>query len=155
MRVARPAQSVNNRAMPSRRPWRRPRLPFRPIVGGFVLAAAAVTAAAAWLLTDRLHWPVLLGYLAGINVTTFAAYLYDKSVARRDPAGAIGRLWRVPESALHLLAVAGGTVAAFAGQRLLRHKTHKQPFRAWFWTIAVVQFLALSAWVWHANFRRR
>ena len=140
------------RQVPTRR-WRRPRLPFRPIVGGFVIAGAAVTATAAWLLTQRLHWPALLAYLAGVNVATFGAYLYDKAVARRDPASAGGRLWRVPESALHVMALAGGTVAAFAGQRLLRHKTLKQPFRAWFWTIAAVQFVALSAWVWHANFR--
>ena len=135
------------------RRWRRPRLPFRPIVGGFVLGGAAVTAAAMLLLTRHLHWPALLAYLAGVNLATFGAYLYDKSVARRDPAGAGGRLWRVPESALHVLALAGGTVAAFAGQRLLRHKTHKQPFRARFWAIAVVQLVALSAWVWHANVR--
>jgi uncharacterized membrane protein YsdA (DUF1294 family) len=121
------------------------RLPFRPIVGGFLLAAAAVTALTAWLLADRLNFSALLAFLAGINLATFAAYAYDKSVAR----GEGGRLWRVPETVLHVLALAGGTPAAFAGQKLLRHKTVKRPFRVWFWSIVVLQIAALSFWIWH------
>jgi uncharacterized membrane protein YsdA (DUF1294 family) len=123
----------------------RRRLPFRPIVGGFLLAAAVVTALIAWLLADRLHWGALVAFLAGINLATFAAYLYDKSVAR----GEGGRLWRVPETVLHLLALAGGTPAAFAGQKLLRHKTVKRPFRWWFWSIVVLQIGLLSLWIWY------
>jgi uncharacterized membrane protein YsdA (DUF1294 family) len=126
----------------------RPRLPFRPIVGGFLLAAAVVTGLTAWLLAGRFDWALLLAFLAGINLATFAAYLYDKSVAR----GQGSRLWRVPETVLHVLALAGGTPAAFAGQKLLRHKTIKRPFRAWFWSIVVLQIAALSLWVWY---RRR
>lgn len=131
-------------------PWRRPRLPFRPIVGGFLLAGAAVTAAVTWVLAGRLQWAGVLAYLAGVNLATFFAYVYDKSVARTDPLRR-PRLWRVPESVLHVLTLAGGTPGAFAGQRLLRHKTMKQPFRAWFWTIVAVQFVALSLWIWHAG----
>jgi uncharacterized membrane protein YsdA (DUF1294 family) len=127
----------------------RRRLPFRPIVGGFLLAAAAVTAVTAWLLADRLNWSALIAFLAGINLATFAAYLYDKSVAR----GEGGRLWRVPETVLHVLALAGGTPAAFAGQKLLRHKTVKRPFRAWFWAIVVLQIALLSLWIWYRRDR--
>ena len=124
----------------------RPRLPFRPIVGSFLLLAAVVTALTAWFLATRLEWAALLAFLAGINLATFGVYVYDKSVARNP-----GRLWRVPETVLHVLAFAGGTPAAFAGQKLLRHKTMKQPFRTWFWAIVVVQIAALSAWVWYAR----
>ena len=123
----------------------RQRLPFRPIVGGFLLAAAVVTTLTAWLLADRLNFEALLAFLAGINVSTFAAYAYDKCVAR----GQVGGLWRVPETVLHVLALAGGTPAAFAGQKLLRHKSVKQPFRAWFWSIVVLQIVVLSLWVWY------
>ena len=130
--------------------WRRPRLPFRPIVGGFLLFAAALTTAVAWLLADRLHWPWLVAYLAGVNVATFSAYAYDKSVARTDAVQRT-RLWRVPESALHLMTLCGGTPAAFAGQRVLRHKTMKQPFRAWFWAIVALQLVLLSLWIWHTR----
>ena len=122
------------------------RLPFRPIVGGFLIAAAGVIALVSFLLVARFDWPALVAFLAGINLATFAAYVYDKAVSRRDT-----RLYRVPETVLHLLALAGGTPAAFAGQKLLRHKTIKQPFRAWFWGIVVVQIAALSAWVWYGH----
>ena len=120
------------------------RLPFRPIVGAFLLGAAAVTALITWLLVDRWEWGVLLAFLAAINLATFAAYLYDKSAACRE-----GRYYRVPETVLHALALAGGSPAAFAGQKLLRHKSSKRPFRAWFWGIVVLQIAALSLWIWH------
>jgi uncharacterized membrane protein YsdA (DUF1294 family) len=124
------------------------RFPFRPIVGGLLLLAAGVTALIAWLLAERLNSPPLLAFIAAINLVTFAAYFYDKSVARRERPG---RLRRMPETVLHMLALAGGTPAAFAGQKLLRHKTLKQPFRAWFWTIVVFQIVGLSAWVYHTG----
>jgi uncharacterized membrane protein YsdA (DUF1294 family) len=125
----------------------RRRLPFRPIVGGFLLGAGIVIALAAAFLTLRFHWEPLPAFLAAINLATFAAYGYDKSAAR----GEGGRLWRVPETVLHALALAGGTPAAFAGQKLLRHKTMKRPFRSWFWAIVVLQIAALSAWLWYSN----
>jgi uncharacterized membrane protein YsdA (DUF1294 family) len=125
------------------RPWRRPRLPFPPIVGGFFLAGMALAASTAWLLAARFNVGALVAYLAGVNVATSAAYLYDKSVATSGTA-----LWRVPEAALHLLALAGGTPAAFAAQRLLRHKTRKDGFRTWFWVIVTVQAAAVAGWLW-------
>ena len=140
--VRRPAPPPR-RAGSSRAPWRRPRLPFPPIVGGFLILGALLTAATAWLLSARLEAGALLAYLTGVNLTTFGAYLYDKSVA-----GSTLALWRVPEAVLHLLALAGGTPAAFAGQHVLRHKTRKEAFRAWFWVIAAVQVAAVGAWVW-------
>jgi uncharacterized membrane protein YsdA (DUF1294 family) len=140
-----------------RRSWRRPWLPFRPIVAGFLIAAGAVVGAVCWVLVGRFGWAGVLAYLAGVNLATFLAYAYDKAVARGaaapSPDGRPGgaRLWRVPESVLHLMALAGGTPAAFAGQRALRHKTAKQSFRVWFWVIVVAQTAALSAWVWYAG----
>ena len=125
------------------RPWRRPRLPFPPIVAGFLIAGASLTAVTAWLLASRLHTGALLAYVAGVNLTTLGAYLYDKSVA-----GSAAALWRVPEAVLHLLALAGGTPAAFAGQQLLRHKTRKPGFRAWSWAIVAIQLAAIGVWAW-------
>jgi len=126
---------------PGRR-WRRPRLPFPPIVGGFVLAAAALTASLAWLLAYRLNFGAVVAYAVAVNATTFFVYAYDKSVAVSGTA-----LWRVPEVALHVLALAGGSPAALAGQQVLRHKTRKGGFRAWFWLIVTLQVLALAAWL--------
>ena len=132
----------------ARNSWRRPRLPFPPIVGGFLLGGIALTAATAWLVASRLHTGALLAYAAGINLTTLGAYAYDKSVA----AGS-ATLWRVPEAVLHLLALAGGTPAAFAAQQLLRHKTRKPGFRTWFWVIVAIQAAALGGWLWGVSQR--
>lgn len=80
-------------------------------------------------------WQVLL-YLLAINLVTFAAYGADKRAARHGQA-------RIPEKALHLLALAGGTPAAYLAQRHFRHKTRKGSFQATFWMIAVTQIAGL------------
>jgi len=107
-----------------------------------------LTVLAAWLLASRLQAGALVAYLAGVNLATFGAYLYDKAVAASGAA-----LWRVPEASLYLLALAGGTPGAFAGQRLLRHKTRKDGFRTWFWVIVAVQVAALAGWIWGSSHR--
>ena len=56
------------------------------------------------------------------NAVVFSIYWIDKRAARN------GR-WRVSETTLLLLAFAGGSLGAVAAQRMLRHKTHKEPFR--------------------------
>ncbi len=60
--------------------------------------------------------------LVSINVLTFLAFWRDKQAARAGE-------WRVRESTLLGLAVIGGSLGAIAAQRLLRHKTRKEPFR--------------------------
>jgi uncharacterized membrane protein YsdA (DUF1294 family) len=142
----RPSRAPKPRGNAPARRWRRPRLPFPPIVGGFLLVGALLTAATAWLLVARLQFGALLAYVAGINLATLGAYLYDKSVA-----GASVGFWRVPEAVLHLLALAGGTPAALAGQQLLRHKTRKADFQLWFWVIVAVQAVAVIGWLWVAG----
>jgi uncharacterized membrane protein YsdA (DUF1294 family) len=79
--------------------------------------------------TDPLH--VVL-YLICINALTFLIYRYDKRAA-------IERRWRVSESTLHTLMFIGGTVGAFAAQRILRHKNRKQSFQVTFWLLVMVQ----------------
>ena len=85
-----------------------------------------------------LHW-VLLGYLGLINLMTFAVYGADKRRAKRDKR-------RVPEKTLFLLALIGGSVGAFAGMRIFRHKT-----RHWYfvWGIPAILLaqIALAAWL--------
>lgn len=55
------------------------------------------------------------------NGIVFLVYAFDKMAATQGA-------WRVREDTLILLAVLGGGVGAFAGQRLMRHKTRKGPF---------------------------
>ena len=81
----------------------------------------------------------LLGVYAVMSAVTFVTYGVDKSAARRGT-------WRVPESTLHLLALACGWPGALLGQRFFRHKTRKQPFRTIFWSNVIINCAAL-AWV--------
>jgi uncharacterized membrane protein YsdA (DUF1294 family) len=119
--------------------WGRRPERFHAAVG---LGLAALTALAL-LVPFRhhaFHWFHFLGaWLAGINLTTFGYYGYDKARAR---AG----LRRVPEVVLHLLALAGGSPAAWLAMRTFRHKTVKGSFRLAFWLVVAVQLL-LAAWV--------
>lgn len=114
------------------------------VLVGFGLAAALTLLIGA--LTDWpptfLNWVLL--WLVAINFVTFGYYGYDKGRAIR-----YGR--RVPELLLHSLALAGGTLGAFAGMQCFRHKTLKGQFRLTFYGIAAVQALLLVGlvrWLW-------
>jgi uncharacterized membrane protein YsdA (DUF1294 family) len=107
-----------------------------------VAAAFLLTAGMMYLLVRRLSFSPLIAYLLAINTSTLLAYACDKSIA-----GAGRDCQRVPERVLHGLALFGGTPAALLGQLVLRHKTRKSVFRAWFWAIVVLQVLAIAAWL--------
>lgn len=83
-----------------------------------------------------------------INFAAFAAFGIDKAKAEAGK-------WRVKESTLLTLALLGGTVGAYAGRALFRHKTRKQPFGSQLFAVAVLQVLALGAligWVLSSHF---
>jgi len=82
----------------------------------------------------------LLAWLAAISIITFLVFAYDKLMAR------LGR-GRVPEALLFGLAAVGGSLGALAAMTLLRHKTAKRSFRRVFWTIVVLQLVALGLYV--------
>ena len=67
-----------------------------------------------------------------LNLLVFLIYWWDKEAARNG-----GR--RVRESTLLWLAFLGGSMGAVLAQRLLRHKTRKEPFRRYLLTIIVLQ----------------
>lgn len=66
------------------------------------------------------------------NLATFCLYWWDKKAAR-------GSHRRVPEARLLKFAFLGGSLGAVAAQRLLRHKTRKEPFRTRLMAILVLQ----------------
>lgn len=70
-------------------------------------------------------------YLIAINVFTFSLYGIDKRKAKLNR-------WRIPESTLLGAAFIGGSVGAFAGMQLFRHKTRHKIFQ-----IMVPLFLVL------------
>lgn len=83
---------------------------------------------------------MLLIYVCGASAVCFAAFAWDKFCAQQG-------YWRVPERLLLMLAAIGGTPGAFAGQRLLRHKTQKQPFGFYLLLIAGAQIALIAALV--------
>jgi len=108
---------------------------------GAAALALSLLLAAALLLAFRpsLTWAHLLGaWLVGVNVVAFAYYGYDKACARSSSR-------RVPELVLHGLTFAGGSVGAYAGMRLFRHKTVKGSFRIFFWFLVIMQVLLVAA----------
>lgn len=66
--------------------------------------------------------PIAYIYLVAINVVTFFVYGIDKWKARH-------KRWRVSEAALLMLAVLGGSVGAWLGMYVWRHKTQHKKFK--------------------------
>lgn len=79
-------------------------------------------------MTELVYW------LIGINLVSFLIFGADKWKAKR------GR-WRIPEDALILLAVFGGSVGALAGMYVFRHKTRHNKFR---WGIPLILLAQLA-----------
>lgn len=79
----------------------------------------------------------VLAIYVGISGLTFIVYAVDKSAARN-------KRWRIEESTLHMLGLAGGWPGAIAAQKILRHKSKKQAFQAAFWFTVAVNCAALG-----------
>ena len=78
-------------------------------------------------------WAFVL-YLV-ISLMTYIFYYFDKSAAQKGE-------WRTPENTLHLLALFGGWPGALIAQQILRHKSQKKAFRAFFWVTVVLNICA-------------
>ena len=101
----------------------------------FFLTLSAVSAIGlSYLLSHFLGIRLFSAYLIGINLTTYLMYASDKQRAVYNNS-------RIPEFVLHLLALAGGSSAAFLAQITLRHKTRKRSFRIIFMAIVLVQLI--------------
>lgn len=66
------------------------------------------------------------------NLFVFLVYWWDKEAAKNGG-------WRIRENTLLSLALVGGGVGAISAQRLLRHKTRKEPFRSILLSIVILQ----------------
>jgi uncharacterized membrane protein YsdA (DUF1294 family)/cold shock CspA family protein len=110
----------------------------RPSLTALVFASLFFVAIAVSVRETGLPQLVLIAY-AVISAITFIAYAIDKSAAQA------GR-WRISESTLHLLALAGGWPGALLAQQTLRHKSKKRYFRVVLW-ITVLLNCAAFAWL--------
>ncbi len=64
---------------------------------------------------------IILLYLIVINAVTFLMFGLDKWKARHDQ-------WRIPEAQLIGMAAIGGSIGAWLGMKLWRHKTKHSKF---------------------------
>jgi uncharacterized membrane protein YsdA (DUF1294 family) len=94
------------------------------------------------LLWLALSWSPLLAWVAGWTPVAFTAYGIDKRAAVRGG-------WRIPEAALHGLAIIGGVIGAWAGRVVFRHKTQRPVFLVVLVVASIiwglVAFLAVTA----------
>jgi uncharacterized membrane protein YsdA (DUF1294 family) len=88
------------------------------------------------LVLWRLGVAPVCGGLIGLNMATVLLHGYDKRQA------VIGRT-RVPEAALHVVALFGGSPGALLAQILFRHKTRKRYFRVVFAAIVLLQIAVI------------
>ena len=80
----------------------------------------------------------LLYAIIFINIISFFVYGLDKLKA-------VNHWWRIPEWILLGLAVAGGSVGAYLGMQVFRHKTLKPLFRFGVPVILLVQAAVVFA----------
>ena len=83
------------------------------------------------------HLLQLAALIFGYNLFVFATYFVDKRAAR------LGHR-RVSERTLLMLALFAGSPGAITAQRLLRHKTQKEPFRTLLMGIALLHVVLLA-----------
>ena len=81
---------------------------------------------------------IVLVYLAVITVVTFLVYGIDKWKAQH-------KRWRIPENVLLGLAAIGGSVGAWLGMKVWRHKTQHKKFKYGVPAILAAQ-VALAVW---------
>ena len=79
---------------------------------------------------------IVLAYLVVINVVAFFVFGIDKRRAKRS-------MWRISESTLLWLAVVGGSVGAWLGMIVWRHKTMHKKFKYGIPLILIAQMTIL------------
>ena len=80
-------------------------------------------------------------YILAINVITFVVYGIDKLKAKKG-------WWRIPEATLLILAAIGGSIGAWCGMILFRHKTKHWEFKLGVPVIFLLQFALLVYVYW-------
>ena len=71
-------------------------------------------------------------YILILNFVTILVFGIDKSKAKKG-------MWRIPESTLLLMAVLGGSIGAWMGMRVWRHKTQNTKFKYGIPVVFIIQ----------------
>lgn len=76
---------------------------------------------------------LFLAYLILINLVSFILFGIDKYRARHGK-------WRIPEATLFTVAIIGGSIGAYVGMSVWRHKTKHKQFTIGIPLIILLQF---------------
>lgn len=119
--------------------WKRGAVAMGPVrrFGTITFSIAIILATVIWWYFS---FDVVLSWLIVITLVAFLTYGYDKAIAGSDRT-------RVPEKVLLALTLAGGTIGAFVGRSLFRHKTVKASFRAKLWLVVGFQVLLVFVYI--------
>ena len=79
---------------------------------------------------------IFLAYMLAVNVGTYWLYGRDKKRAKRQER-------RIPEKVLIMLAIAGGSIGAYIGMGVFRHKIRKPRFYIGIPLIILLQIVLL------------
>ena len=79
--------------------------------------------------------PIIIYALFALNLLTFLIYGIDKFKAKKAK-------WRISEATLILLAVIGGSIGAWLGLKVWRHKTQHKKFYIGIPIILTLQVIA-------------
>lgn len=96
---------------------------FRPMPDKLKWAIPIILIWLIFLLTMAWRLAAISALVSGVAV---ALYAWDKHCATQQKS-------RIPENALHMVALLGGWAGALAARYAFRHKTQKQPFVGIFW----------------------
>ena len=108
---------------------------------GYLLGSLLLAGGLTLLLRSRLPnigW--LAAWLLAVNPVAMLAFCLDKLLARREAV-------RLPETLLHVLALAGGAAGALLGMAVARHKTSKRSFRVTLFSLLLLEAALVVAWL--------
>jgi uncharacterized membrane protein YsdA (DUF1294 family)/cold shock CspA family protein len=106
-------------------------------VGLRVTIACLLTLLLTWALAEAQLSAWIFGLYIVMSIVSALLYRFDKLYALE------GR-YRVSETTLHLVDLAGGIIGGLIAQELYRHKTIKPRFVATTWTISLLHVLGLA-----------
>ena len=75
---------------------------------------------------------IAIVYLIAVNVIALCMFAADKNKAQSHK-------WRIPEKALFMIAIIGGSIGAIAGMYIFRHKT-----KHWYFVVGMPLILILQ-----------
>lgn len=107
-----------------------------PALNVMLWLAIAFTLILALLVSLKLLPLYFLGWYIAISLATYLLYAHDKNAAKNNS-------WRVAESSLHKLALAGGWIGAAFAHKFLRHKSSKPEFRKNFYITVIGNMMGL------------